>query len=231
MLSNYENVKKFLGIKLVNIEANREKLKNVPWVRVLDLAKVYVVVLTMDDSGMCTATVNNRLLRNWGVDLETLAADAEAAMKERFGCRILEVEELLLELSDMRGENNQALRDFIKTRRELLDETGDFKGHLFVLTNDVRINGAACLTFKDVIESFGEKIGRDFYVIPSSIHEVLLLPFDAEADSGEIESLIGEVNETQLSPEEVLSNNLYFYHREKGELMFAREDGDQHYAA
>ena len=72
-----------------------------------------------------------------------------------------------------------------------------------------------------VLEEIGQKTGSDFFILPSSIHEVLLLPDTGREDSKGLKKVISEVNRTQVAPEEVLSDTLYRYDREEKRVVIA----------
>ena len=62
------------------------------------------------------------------------------------------------------------------------------------------------------------QIGEEFYVLPSSIHEVILLPVSYSGNPAELEALVKEVNETCVTPEDYLSGHVYRYFSDTGEL-------------
>lgn len=89
---------------------------------------------------------------------------------------------------------------------------------MYVLSNQCRINGAACLLYPALLDDICESLDSSFYLIPSSIHEVLILPPDNTNDSAKIREMIKEINDTQVAAEEILSYSLYFYDREENRL-------------
>ena len=99
--------------------------------------------------------------------------------------------------------------------REASDE---YNVPLYVLTNRHGTDGAGCTLYPDLLKDFSEALGSSFYIIPSSVHEVLFLPADDTDKSGELREMIKEVNDTQLIPEEILSYSLYYYDREMDEV-------------
>jgi len=82
---------------------------------------------------------------------------------------------------------------------------------LMVLTNDQALYGAGALFYPGQLDTIASQIGSDYFVIPSSIHEVLILPDDGTIDRHAIESMIQEVNMTAVAPEERLSDHAYHY--------------------
>lgn len=71
--------------------------------------------------------------------------------------------------------------------------------------------GACSILYPGMLEQLAERIGGDYYMIPSSVHEFLLVPREREQDREELKKMIAEVNRTELPPEEVLSDHLYLY--------------------
>ena len=80
-----------------------------------------------------------------------------------------------------------------------------------VVSNERGLNGAASLFYPDQMDKVAEKIGGDYYILPSSIHEQLVVPDDGNMSSVDLGNMVREVNATQVSPEERLSDEVYHY--------------------
>jgi hypothetical protein len=89
---------------------------------------------------------------------------------------------------------------------------------LYVLTNDCRINGAACMLYENMLKDFADRIGSNLYILPSSIHEVIILPKFAMFNKQELINMVRDVNSEGVAVDEVLSYTVYEYDRETGEL-------------
>ena len=76
---------------------------------------------------------------------------------------------------------------------------------MYVLTNKQKVNGASCMLYPDLIRQFSDRIGKNLFIIPSSVHEPLLLPADHKDEASEIRCMIREINDTQVRVEEILS--------------------------
>ena len=85
--------------------------------------------------------------------------------------------------------------------------------YMDVVTNKSKMHGAACVLYPGVLKQLGNRYGSDYYIIPSSLHEVILLPSCNSIDPVELKQLIMEVNRFQLEPEDILSDNLYYFNR------------------
>ena len=89
---------------------------------------------------------------------------------------------------------------------------------MYMLSNCARLNGSGCILYQDLLQSFAEHFASDFYILPSSIHEVLLIPASDNSSPEELNAMVREVNASQLTREEVLSDHVYFYSREQKRL-------------
>ena len=72
-----------------------------------------------------------------------------------------------------------------------------------------------------VMDDIAEKVGGEFYILPSSVHELLIIPRNADTDLKSLESMVQEVNATQVAPEERLSDHVYAYDTKEHELFRA----------
>ena len=89
---------------------------------------------------------------------------------------------------------------------------------MYVLTNKAKINGASAMLYSDKIRELADSLQSDLIILPSSVHEVLLLPDDHKQKYDFYRQMVEEVNTTQVEPEEVLSYSLYRYSRDKAEI-------------
>ena len=89
---------------------------------------------------------------------------------------------------------------------------------LFVLSNKSRLFGAACLLYEELLSSFADMLQDDFYILPSSIHEVLLLPVKKSPPLSSLLEMVQDINQTEVVPEDVLSNHIYLYQSRENRL-------------
>ena len=99
----------------------------------------------------------------------------------------------------------------------------DMEIPLFVLSNGDYMNGASVMLYKDPLRDFANYMGHDLYILPSSIHEVILLLDDEYVQSSEeLREMVRETNRMVVDQEEVLSDHIYHYDREKDEIRIAK---------
>lgn len=201
-LLDYESIKEQIVLKLINTEKNREFLDDVPHVEFLDLSIVFQVLISDEAIGSASVLVHNAHMKLWGVDNNELYKRAMQNTPRILGYEIKNMDEVISEIMESGKDNAEYSVDV----------------PMYVLSNKRKIDGAACMMYPELIGDFAKASGSDLYIIPSSIHELLLLPAWSVDDEGELKNIIREVNETQLLAEEVLSDSLYFYDRASNEI-------------
>ncbi len=95
---------------------------------------------------------------------------------------------------------------------------------MYVCGNDINVDGAVCIASERFMGQVHQKLGEDFYILPSSRHEVIALPKSKAPDEGSLSNMIVEVNETQVSPEDVLSDHPYYYSAETRLISLGDQD-------
>lgn len=208
---NYESVKQSVVYKLINTEKNKELLEDIPHIEFLDLSIVFQCMIAQEELGTASILIHNVHLKLWDVSVEKLYQAAKENTQRLQEYEIKTMADVLCEI--MEAENPEEFDDE-DYRAELSDSVP-----MYVLSNKSRVEGAACMLYPNLIRDFADAIGSSFYIIPSSIHELLLLPIGYDEESGEIKSMIREINDTQVSTEEILSYSLYFYDREEGKIV------------
>ena len=203
--TDYDKVKSRVTMKLINYERNRELLKRVPYYRFLDLAIVFLCLVESDSSGTATVLIHNEHLTYWGITRDDLYALAMANTPQLLRYDLRSMTEVLREL--------------------FADEFADPAGSdliepfpIYVLSNQHRLNGSSCILYQHLLHDFARRIGSDFYILPSSVHEVLLIPADNQISMSTLSSMVRDVNSSQLAREEILSDHVYYYSLETDQI-------------
>lgn len=201
---DFNKVKEKLCFRLVNRERNREQLEKAPYIPILDLAICFYYAF--DGAGVENGMipVYRTHLEAWKVTERDLL---ECAMNNT--PRLYPQEAIPME---------NALEDMIRELPEEIRQELLRKISMVILTNSRKTYGACSILYPGVLEQMAERMGGDFYLIPSSVHEFLMLPREQERGEEELKEMISEVNRTELSPEEVLSDHLYLYCHEEREV-------------
>ena len=90
---------------------------------------------------------------------------------------------------------------------------------MYILTNEQELNGASALLYGDILKDFANKKGADMYILPSSIHEVIMVPADRINDPTKLLSIVHDANTTVVSTGDVLSDSVYYYDRKKDQIL------------
>ncbi len=207
---DFKSVKDHLYYKLVNYEKNKEELANMPHVRTLDLALVFYCRMHHEKMGIILVQIYNSHLKLWNVSDTELYRLARKNTEKDLPPEIVTMDEIVEEAM------RQDPADLMREDRHMSDRDND----MYVLTNYLRQYGAAAMMYQGVLARFAMTIGSDFYIIPSSVHEVILLPAHHTLEKKQLEALVREVNRTQVEEEEVLSDNVYFYSKTMRKILY-----------
>lgn len=210
-----KEMKPFIFYRVVNYERNRMLLLDIPHIRYHDLAVTYHCLVQSDEEGIGTIRISNAHMKQWGITLKELRMIARANTAGLFPAIIKRLEEVLGEAVPFRHKDGpqedipKELNSLLKKKKQSVN-----MDKIYVLTNNRGINGASCILYEDILEQFAAKINSDLFILPSSIHEVLLVPETGFINSSDLILMVREVNATQVAAEEVLSDNIYLYSRE-----------------
>ena len=196
----FDNVKDRIVFKLINFERNKELLETVPYKKYLDLAIVYYISVKEDIFECASILINNSHLKLWNKTLEEI--DDLAVKNTPF---ILKPE-----LKSM----GQTLKEIMFNSDENEFDEEDFENcYMYVLTNEKKQFGAATILYDNELKDFSERIESDFYIIPSSVHEVIIIPSKFVDSSDSLDEMICEVNSSQVPLVDILSDHAYKYNR------------------
>lgn len=202
--TDFEKVKDRIIFKLVNYERNRELLSRVPHIRYLDLAVVFNCFVESLNDGYATILIHHHHLSYWNLSNEELYTLAMKNTPKLLRYHLQNMSDVLEEL-------------FRVERPDWMDN--DFEPiPMYVLSNVCKLHGSGCILYEDLLSRISQEIDSDFYILPSSIHEVLLIPVKHATSYAELSAMVREINDTQLSREEILSDHVYFYSRLNGKI-------------
>lgn len=207
---NYENWKDSLFMCAVNAEKNRELLSSVPHQIVEDLAVVYRCVIEEDAGIFGSVLVNNDHLKCWNIDSEMLHEQAEKSMKQLIPYEFHSMDYVIANMMGSTIEESQASME---------------NSFMFVLSNSKKWQGASYLFCPDVLEAVSKELGGNYLILPSSIHELVLIREEKEREIEDLKDIVCDVNQSQVDEEERLSNEVYRYDAETGSISMV-SDGE-----
>jgi len=206
-ISNYENAKNHLFIRVSNAEENKDFLKNVPHTIVEDMAITYHLKISVDVVGVSSAPITENILNSYGISKEQLHQDAINNSEKMFAANIVSLNEMMKESMALDMRQSGMPEEQIEG---MLNEI-PLDNPMTVVTNDVKVNGAAVIFYPEVMDQLAEKIGGDYFILPSSVHETLILPDNGEFTAEQLKAMVTEINATEVSPEDRLTDEVYHY--------------------
>lgn len=200
----WEEFRRGVFLRLVNKEKNAALLETIPHREFLDLALVYYYSVPISDEVVGTLVITKEHLEILQISEEVLHQTAISNCDRFQPVKIRCMEDLLYDLGRKVGVEVHGAKNC--------------HPYLFVMTNSKGSFGAAALVFEEELECFSKRINSSFYVLPSSVHEVILVPACPDFSVDYFRSMVKEINETQVDATEVLSDNIYFYDKETKQL-------------
>lgn len=180
--------------KIIHAQKNETPLQSLPHILYLDLAIVFYVLFEVDTNGCATIPITHQLLELWEKDVEELHQIALANSPELLPAVFKPMRAVVEDLLGLP-----------------CDEEGFDEDIMFVLTNPWRSFGAACMLYNGILEQIAATLGENYYILPSSIHEIIVIPESQAPCKEHLMDMVREVNETQVDLEDILSDNVYYY--------------------
>ena len=191
---DFEDCKDNIAFRLVSLKKNKRFLENTPHVIYLDLAVYFVVIYKADDDGIESIKVTYELIDSW----EKTSGD-------------------LLKLAKV--NTPRLFPMVVKTLSDVLCiENLGFD--LLLLSNSHFVYGASVMLYVDEMKRIAKVLEEDFYVIPSSVHEVLIMPKSKVDDIKEINDMIRSINDEHLISTDILSDRAYLYDSKENRFHF-----------
>ncbi len=196
---DFDSVRDRIVYRLVNREKNRELLQEIPHVDFLDLAVCFCYSYENPEIGEGMILIHNTHLEMWQTSHRELMRLAERNTPRLMPAWLCSMACALNGILD-----EEALAQL----RQMQRETGKY---MYVLSNDRRCQGAAAILYPGMLARAAQQMGGSFYILPSSIHEVILLRDETQSGGRQLHEMIEDINRNQLREEEVLSDYAYLY--------------------
>ncbi len=221
-----DRIKSNLIVCLVNTEQNKEMLKEVPHREFNDLSVIYRWIVDIHEDGVASAIINNYNVQMLSMTEPELYEKAMENTREKFPMKIRDMEGLISEM--IFDDMDMMMDDMDEFGREMLQQgiadvlNDRYSSDMYVFTNGPGMFGANAMLFEEQLYDFSQKFGGDFYIIPSSIHD--LIAVSPKLCTPEmLADLVYEVNRNQVDIGERLSNEVYFYDSKAREVILATD--------
>jgi hypothetical protein len=231
-----DEMKSCIIFRLINYDRNRKLLLDVPYIQFMDLAVTFHCLVKNNEKGIGTIRITNEHIRSWMIDIEYLKEIARVNTPILFPPVVRDMNEILYEMlegeglaSSMSGRDSnelsanteETISNYCPSESEdyyqmTLHGAESVKTNvLYVITNDKGINGASCLLYPEVIKQLALKLDSDLYILPSSIHEIIAVKANETMNKKVFREMVFDVNRTQVPEEDILSDNVYYYSRNR----------------
>lgn len=196
LVTDFDRCKHLIVPRLVSVDMNMEMLERRPHTLMDELAVIYCIHLDCCKDGTASIAITNDIFKMWNLDIEDLHELAVNNLPSVLPSTFKGMREVMMEMTGM--------------------EFPEVDEKMFVLSNVQKVNGASALLDKEIMKAVIDRVGTDFYILPSSLHEVLIVPSDAGMDVSDLEAMVQEVNATQVSVEDKLSDYVFKYSADAG---------------
>lgn len=192
---------------LTSNEKNNKRLEKVPFIPFLDMVITFHVLMLEEEKGIGSIMIHEGLQNEWDVSTKELFRLAQENTMRLFPMKVCPMGQMVCDLVIRIGEHPEA--------EECADIPEEEQGYqeLLVVSNQKGINGAAVLLYPGCLAKLAELCEGDYYILPSSIHEVLVLPDGSDIMESDLQRMVREVNEKCVQPDEILSDCVYHYSR------------------
>ena len=200
----YDNV----YLRAVNYERNKGNLG--VFDRKLDMALEYRVLAKLDGSNIASFKLDKNILTTIDLDMGIVRSRAMENTKLLFPGEIVSMAEKLGMLG-MVGEQ-------------------DIPGmpQMYICSNVRGVNGATAMFYEELIYDFAaEHNDCSFYILPSSVHEVIFIPDSECYDSKELQDMVKQINKEVVSNDEILSDSVYKYDGKTKEIVIAEKGSEE----
>lgn len=204
-----DKVRPRIVYKLIHYAKNRELLEEIPHFIYLDLAIVFYCLVPIETHENASILIHNSHLDYWDISKDTLLLFAQHNTPLLLPWHCEPLTDLLLSmLASLPGE----------MQKQALEPMGQEPIPMHVLTNDRCYFGACCILYPDVLKELSDKLGDNLFLLPSSIHEVILVPASSAKEPAALRETVHEVNITEVAQDEILSDSIYFYDRKTNQV-------------
>lgn len=216
---DFELLKPRIVFRLLSRERNEELLRDVPWLPFCDLAVAFAVLLKDGPDSCLSFLISHRHVRLWNTDVETLEKAAVENSPRLLPEAFRSFREVLLGISGFSGPAGGGAGGEGEPPGVWAEES------CYVLSNTKGFHGAAVILYDGVLRAASDRLGGDLIILPSSVHEVLVIPYKDGVDMEQLAETVRMINRTEVPEEEVLSDKVYVYRRETGSVAAADESG------
>ncbi len=204
---DYNKIKENIIVRIINYEKNKNQLEKCPYIPFNDLAITFRWLAHKDDVGIATSLISNSEMERWNISVGELYRTAIENSRRIFPAKITNMKSLF--------------NEYIEECKEYMEYYEEEQIKLYVLTNEIGVNGATSMIYKDILKKFADEKASNLYILPSSIHEVIIVPEVYINDKNYLKEIVKSANKTVVGLMDVLSDTVYYYDRNDNNISIA----------
>lgn len=195
---DWHQIKNWIRCRLINTEKNSVLLSEVPHREFLDLSIVYYLQVELSNDMKGTIHIRNEHMRLWNTDEKTLYLKAWQNMHSTEDATICDLNDIIHSTL----EEDQTINSLL------------LPGQMHILSNQRKLYGAVHMTDLKQMSKIASEIDNDLLILPASIHEVIIIPYDRINHTATLADIVAKINITELAPDEILSSHVYYFNRD-----------------
>ena len=211
----FDEIKDRLATKIINTNMSKEYLTDVPYKEFGDLAVICQIRFKEIDGTLASTTVKDQFLDKWGVSFDDVLNVALQNDRELTKPQLAPLNEIMMCL--MLGQDYH--------QDGFLPESVNSEYPMYVLSTTDKVNGAKLMNQPDIMDEIAQFTDSDLIILPSSIHEIIVVPENEHLpyDEAELNQMITEINNNEVMPDEVLSDHAYHYSNDEKMLTYEKD--------
>ncbi len=162
-----------------------------------DLAITFRCVVMLGEIGISSTLINNELMKMWDISIHDLMRSAQKNTGRLFPAKIRNINSFLEDYGDISMSE---------------------PGIMYIASNDCMMNGASVILYEGLLKEFADTIGMDFFVLPSSVHEMLFVPALESISVNDMIDMVHDANDSVVAEDEILSYSVYYYNKREEKL-------------
>ncbi len=204
-----DNVQPQIVYKLIHYQKNTNFLEDLPHFAYLDLAIVFYCLVPNNSGENASILIHNSHLGYWDISKDNLLLFAQNNTPKLLPWRFDSLTNLLFPMLSSLSEEEEL---------KLLQASENENVPMYVLTNNRCYFGACCILYPDVLKNISETLKDNLFLLPSSIHEFIIIPASFADNPDDLREIVCEVNLTEVATDEILSDSIYYYNRDTDQI-------------
>ena len=211
IVQNFDAIKDKIVARVINKNRNEVITNSCPHAQFGDLVITFVIFVEQGEplGGTASIKITNEMMNSWKINLGQLIEAAYTNTKKLLPLEVLTMSEILKQMMEHAGGLSPEMEAELAAPDHLM----------YVVSNTARQFGAYFITDREALMEIASEIKEDqFFILPSSVHEVIVIPESQVENKDGLITMVKEVNATQVAPDEVLADNVYSFDANTEEL-------------